>query len=156
MFFCLNFQDALEFDLEELEDPEEMTHVKGLQARAEEYLTLVLRVWRYGLKLSRGQKDEDDWKNLVFCIKYAIHMLTIDLEKLRGVTKAEDKIRVMSSRFGEYLPQIISKDTDGNVYLMGEDEPREILSKEEFDRLFAKQKAKGKNNKSSTKSNQEL
>ena len=141
--------------MEELEDPEEMTHVKGLQARAEEYLTLVLRVWRYGLKLSRGQKDEDDWKNLVFCIKYAIHMLTIDLEKLRGLTKAEDKIRVMSSRFGEYLPQIISKDTDGNVYLMGEDKPREILSKEEFDRLFAKQKAKGKN-KSSTKSNQEL
>ena len=142
--------------MEELEDPEEMAHLKGLQARAEEYLTLVLRVWRYGLKLSRGQKDEDDWKNLVFCIKYAIHMLTIDLEKLRGVTKAEDKIRVMSNRFGEYLPQIISKDTDGNVYLMGEDEPREILSKEEFDRLFAKQKAKGKNNKSSTKSNQEL
>ena len=142
--------------MEELKDPEEMTHVKGLQARAEEYLTLVLRVWRYGLKLSRGQKDEDDWKNLVFCIKYAIHMLTIDLEKLRGVTKAEDKIRVMSNRFGEYLPQIISKDTDGNVYLMGEDEPREILSKEEFDRLFAKQKAEGKNNKSSTKSNQEL
>ena len=142
--------------MEELEDPEEMTHVKGLQARAEDYLTLVLRVWRYGLKLSRGQKDEDDWKNLVFCIKYAIHMLTIDLEKLRGLTKAEDKIRVMSSRFGEYLPQIISKDTDGNVYLMGEDKPREILSKEEFDRLFAKQKTKGKNNKSSTKSNQEL
>ena len=91
-FHPLLFQNKLDFDLEDLGDTEEMAHVKELQMRAEKYLKLVLRVWRYGLKSSRDREDERDWKNLVFCLKYTIYILTLDLGKLVGVTDTYEKV----------------------------------------------------------------
>jgi len=128
-------QNKLDFDLEDLGDTEEMAHVKELQMRAEKYLKLVLRVWRYGLKSSRGREDERDWKNLVFCLKYTIYILTLDLGKLVGVTDTYEKLRVPLDRHAEYLPKMIARNINGDLMLVGEDEFEEVLSKEEVDKF---------------------
>ena len=85
IMYILTFQDKLDFNFDDIDDNDELDHMKNLQSRAEKYLNIVLREWKSGLKSSKGQKNEREWKNLVFVLRYVIHMITLDLAKFRGL-----------------------------------------------------------------------
>ena len=84
----MTFQDKLDFNFEDIDDNDELAHMKNLQSRAKKYLSIVLQEWKSGLKSSKGQKNEKKWKNLVFVLKYVIHMITLDLYKFKGLDDA--------------------------------------------------------------------